>query len=229
MWQKACELVKPSIAAIVRKSTNNEGRETWRTVGTAFQISDYPQPTFMTCAHVLVDGHGRENFDHAIFAAFGNADGSARGINITHVSLQLDAIIFVSDAGAIRKNVSFSSDSILEMGTPIAAIGFPNPKKPQLKETSGGSLNIKMRFSSGYISSNSVSIKLPQTPYTRHDLKHYEMNVDLPVIAQEIRTLYPVAWADFYRFLLGWNPDSWKICNYMEEKAKQGLLSVINN
>ena len=174
MWQKACELVKPSISVIVRKSTNKDRRTTWRTIGTAFQISDYPQPTFMTCAHVLVDGHGHENFEHAIFAAFGKTDGNARGIKITYISLELDIVIFVSDEGARCKSIIGFSDSVLEMGTSIAAIGFPNPKKPEIYDKSGGSLHLRMRFSAGYISSNDVAINLPQTPYTLLDLKNFQ-------------------------------------------------------
>ena len=42
-------------------------------------------------------------------------------------------------------------------------------------------------------------------------------------LEQEFRKLYPVAWADFYRFLIGWNPDSWKICNFMAQQAELGL------
>ncbi|MFD2166769.1 phosphotransferase [Thalassotalea euphylliae] len=45
-------------------------------------------------------------------------------------------------------------------------------------------------------------------------------------LEEEIHMLYPVAWADFYRFLMGWNPDSWKVCPYMEEKAEEGLSYV---
>lgn len=50
--------------------------------------------------------------------------------------------------------------------------------------------------------------------------------VDFNVLEQEIRYLYPIAWADFYRFLLGWNPDSWKIGDYMKTKAAQGLTHL---
>jgi len=42
----------------------------------------------------------------------------------------------------------------------------------------------------------------------------------------EIRHLYPVAWADFYRFLLGWNPQSWKVCSYMKAMADTGLANI---
>ena len=57
-------------------------------------------------------------------------------------------------------------------------------------------------------------------------LAHYEVALDFETLSKETRMLYPVAWADFYRFLLGWNPKSWKICDFMKQKAKQGVLSI---
>lgn len=42
----------------------------------------------------------------------------------------------------------------------------------------------------------------------------------------EYTFLYPLAWADFYRFLLGWNPDSWKVCDYMKAKSEAALISL---
>lgn len=58
-------------------------------------------------------------------------------------------------------------------------------------------------------------------------LKHYRSNVDFNDLSKEVTKLYPVAWADFYRFLLGWNPDSVKIGGYMKTKATQGLNALI--
>lgn len=42
----------------------------------------------------------------------------------------------------------------------------------------------------------------------------------------EYTYLYPFAWADFYRFLKGWNPDSWKICSYMRVKTEYVLSKL---
>lgn len=55
----------------------------------------------------------------------------------------------------------------------------------------------------------------------------YEINIDFQSFEQETKHLYPIAWADFYRFLLGWNPQSWKIGGFMKYKAKQGVDNLI--
>ncbi len=44
-------------------------------------------------------------------------------------------------------------------------------------------------------------------------------------LEKEWRDLYPVAWADFHRFLKGWSPGHWKINSYSERITN----SVINN
>ena len=58
-------------------------------------------------------------------------------------------------------------------------------------------------------------------------VKHYNVNLDIDELEQEVRFLYPIAWADFYRFLIGWNPQSWKICGFMEHMSKVGLSRVV--
>ncbi|MBQ48569.1 MAG: choline kinase [Zetaproteobacteria bacterium] len=42
-------------------------------------------------------------------------------------------------------------------------------------------------------------------------------------IEEEWRSLYPFAWADFHRFLLGWKPGHWKINTYSEKLVSQVL------
>jgi hypothetical protein len=42
----------------------------------------------------------------------------------------------------------------------------------------------------------------------------------------EWREMYPVAWADFHRFLAGWMPDHVKIDPYMKQKTQQVLDSL---
>ena len=45
-----------------------------------------------------------------------------------------------------------------------------------------------------------------------------ERNEELEV---EWRSMYRVAWADFHRFLKGWNPDHWKINSYSERVTSE--------
>jgi len=57
-------------------------------------------------------------------------------------------------------------------------------------------------------------------------ITHYQTCINVELFAKEVRTLYPVAWADFYRFLLGWNPQSGKIGDYMKHQANIGLEQI---
>lgn len=62
--------------------------------------------------------------------------------------------------------------------------------------------------------------------YIKQAFNEYNITVDINALTKEVTELYPVAWADFYRFLLGWNPQSWKICDFMKEKAQLGLITT---
>ena len=42
----------------------------------------------------------------------------------------------------------------------------------------------------------------------------------------EWRSLYPIAWTDFYRFLKGWSPGHWKINSYSEKIAARLLERI---
>ena len=48
-------------------------------------------------------------------------------------------------------------------------------------------------------------------------------------LKQEYRRLYPYAWADFYRFLVGWNPKSWKVNQYIKDLTQQVLKDIDKN
>lgn len=45
-------------------------------------------------------------------------------------------------------------------------------------------------------------------------------------LESEWRSLYPFAWADFYRFLSGWSPGHWKMHEYSERVTKQVLQTL---
>lgn len=59
--------------------------------------------------------------------------------------------------------------------------------------------------------------------HLKQALAHYQVPLDFNALKTETYQLYPIAWADFYRFLLGWNPQSWKICQYMKTQSAIGL------
>ena len=46
---------------------------------------------------------------------------------------------------------------------------------------------------------------------------------DFTAIQAEWRALYPLAWADFYRFLQGWSPGHWKMNSYSERLTREVL------
>jgi hypothetical protein len=48
-------------------------------------------------------------------------------------------------------------------------------------------------------------------------------HVDGDDVAREWRALYPAAWADFHRFLVGWAPDHWKIHRYTRAMTRAAL------
>lgn len=49
---------------------------------------------------------------------------------------------------------------------------------------------------------------------------------DAAAVISEWRELYPVAWADFHRFLKGWCPGHWKINSYSERVTREVIASL---
>ncbi|MFQ3190158.1 MAG: thiamine kinase-like enzyme [Paraglaciecola sp.] len=62
--------------------------------------------------------------------------------------------------------------------------------------------------------------------HLKNALYHYQVEVDFTHLQQEWRSLYPLAWADFYRFLLGWSPGHYKINLYMQKQTDIALASL---
>lgn len=54
------------------------------------------------------------------------------------------------------------------------------------------------------------------------------LNVDLEALEVEWRELFPIAWTDFTRFLLGWMPGHHKINSYSKMLTKRSVL-ILNN
>lgn len=51
-------------------------------------------------------------------------------------------------------------------------------------------------------------------------------HVDLDALELEWRSLYPVAWTDFHRFMKGWSPGHWKIHSYSERLAREVMAQI---
>ena len=51
-------------------------------------------------------------------------------------------------------------------------------------------------------------------------------DVNAPAVVAEWRSLFPLAWADFHRFLKGWCPSHWKINSYSERMAREVIESL---
>jgi len=52
--------------------------------------------------------------------------------------------------------------------------------------------------------------------------------IDSELVVQEWLSLYPVAWADFARFLSGWAPEHWKLHRYTEHQIQSALAQLAN-
>ena len=50
-----------------------------------------------------------------------------------------------------------------------------------------------------------------------------QIRVDFDALEAEWRTLYPLAWADFCRFLSGWSPGHWKLNRYSDQITRSAL------
>lgn len=58
-------------------------------------------------------------------------------------------------------------------------------------------------------------------------VRHYQIDIDTIQLEQEWRALYPLAWADFHRFLLGWSPEHFKINTYMQKQTELALVQLV--
>ena len=56
---------------------------------------------------------------------------------------------------------------------------------------------------------------------------HKALGKEHKALEKEWRALYPVAWADFHRFLKGWSPGHWKINSY-SERITQKVIKQLN-
>ncbi len=49
---------------------------------------------------------------------------------------------------------------------------------------------------------------------------------DVNSLVETWRSLYPVAWADFHRFLKGWSPEHWKLNSYSEKTTRNVIAGL---
>jgi len=57
-------------------------------------------------------------------------------------------------------------------------------------------------------------------------LKMRSGTIDIADVEREWRSLYPLAWTDFHRFVKGWSPGHWKIHGYSERIAREVLAQL---
>jgi len=58
-------------------------------------------------------------------------------------------------------------------------------------------------------------------------INYFEKSCDAQSVIEQWQSLWPDAWADFYRFLVGWSPCHWKINSYMLNQY-QAVIQKIN-
>lgn len=51
-------------------------------------------------------------------------------------------------------------------------------------------------------------------------------SIDFHSVEADWRPLFPIAWADFHRFLKGWSPDHWKIHGFSEQITQKALKTI---
>lgn len=57
-------------------------------------------------------------------------------------------------------------------------------------------------------------------------LKERNSDISFPAVKAEWRRLFPYAWADFHRFLMGWMPGHWKINRFSEQMVEQVISEL---
>jgi hypothetical protein len=62
--------------------------------------------------------------------------------------------------------------------------------------------------------------------HLRRALRELRREIDTEALERDWRALYPVAWADFYRFLKGWSPGHWKMHRYSERLTRQVIARL---
>jgi hypothetical protein len=113
-------------------------------------------------------------------------------------------------------NFCFSSD-----GDSVAAVDF------QYVGTGCGMKDVAYFFSSCFdedeCEKRTADLLNDYFSFLRSALKGRLAARELTILEEEWRGLYPVAWADFVRFLLGWAPEHFKLHGYSRKRTEQAL------
>ena len=178
MWESACARVTNSAAGLVTPHIRKDESVVWRVAGSAFMVARQPQPTFLTCAHVLLDGHQRARGRFKAATGFG-ALGShpvVPDLTILAVKSEIDATLFQVDADVRCTPVVFASVPQMATGMAVAALGCPLPSEYESVGGGVGSLAVELRLAVGWVSSIGSYVRFPATLYTSPDLLHHEIN-----------------------------------------------------
>ena len=57
-------------------------------------------------------------------------------------------------------------------------------------------------------------------------LQHHQPSINAKEVERSWRHLFPVAWADFHRFVKGWSPGHWKIHAYSERVTREVIAQL---
>jgi S1-C subfamily serine protease len=176
MWRAACKQLIASVHPVLRKSQPKPGVDVWQTIGSAFCINHDFNPTFITNAHVVHDGHGNPIKDNSLALVALAPGGAPAGLSVRMFDRELDiAVCEASKEGSVAQPVSFCGVPLLETGTAVASMGFPIPEQPELSPA-GGTLIINKRLATGFLSNQGMVAKMVDWPWT-DSLLHYELNL----------------------------------------------------
>jgi len=151
--------------------------------GACFAVAKDPLPIFLSCAHVLLDGHHRAEHPLLLSTGFGQPGSHPpRGVTILAVKPEIDAVLFRAMGEVHCKTVAFANSTDVANGLSVAALGCPLPSATEwfvagADGLATGQLSVQLRLAAGWMSQDSAHARLPETLYTSPDLLHYELNM----------------------------------------------------
>ena len=125
----------------------------------------------------------------------------------------------------IHGDAKFANFCFHHQGNDIAAVdfqyvGYGSPVKDLAYLVAGCLSEQELEMQESFVLSTYLN-------YLKQAFEHYHITADFNEVEYEIRALYCFGWADFYRFLVGWNPQSHKMSQYMKNQT-QRCLSMLN-